>query len=114
MNWYLTALKKYATFSGRARRKEFWMFVLFHSLAALVAGVVDAVLGWGLWLTIVYVLFSFIPTLAVSVRRLHDTDRVGWWLLISLIPLAGIVLLVFHVIEGTSGRNQYGPDPKSA
>ncbi|MFF7738270.1 MULTISPECIES: DUF805 domain-containing protein [unclassified Streptomyces] len=114
MNWYLAALKKYATFSGRARRKEFWMFALFHSLAVLVAGILDAVLGWGLWLTIVYALFSFVPTLAVSVRRLHDTDRTGWWLLIGFVPLAGIVLFVFDVIEGTSGGNQYGPDPKGA
>ncbi|MFF4983859.1 DUF805 domain-containing protein [Streptomyces sp. NPDC001046] len=114
MNWYLTALRKYATFSGRARRREFWMFVLFNSLAATVAVILDAVLGWGPWLTLVYVLFSLIPSLAVGVRRLHDTARSGWWLLIGLVPLAGIALLVFAVIEGTSGRNGYGPDPKIA
>ncbi|MER6464545.1 DUF805 domain-containing protein [Streptomyces sp. NPDC001288] len=114
MNWYLAALRKYATFSGRARRSEFWLFTLFNGLAVLLAGILDGVLGWGLWLTFVYLLFVFVPTLAVAVRRLHDTGRAGWWLLIALIPFGGIVLLVFDVLEGTSGRNKYGPDPKAA
>ena len=112
MNWYLDVLKKYAVFSGRARRQEYWMFVLINLLVAIAIAIVEAIIGTAPLLGMLYALGVFIPSLAVAVRRLHDTNRSGWWLLIGLIPLIGaIVLLVFFVSEGTRGANQYGDDP---
>ena len=121
MSWYLQALKKYAVFSGRSRRMEYWYFVLFNIIVSIVLGVIDGLLGTsgssagaGL-LSGIYGLAVLIPSLAVTVRRLHDTDRTGWWILIALVPLIGvIVLLVFALLEGTPGDNQYGPNPKGA
>ncbi len=119
MDWYLKVLKNYFGFSGRARRKEYWMFFLFNLVIAIVLGIVDNMAGlvsdsgYGV-LGSLYALAILIPSIAVGVRRLHDTGRTGWWLLIGLIPLIGaIVLLVFFVLEGTSGPNEYGPDPKA-
>jgi uncharacterized membrane protein YhaH (DUF805 family) len=121
VSWYLEALKKYAVFSGRARRMEFWYFVLFNLVVYIVLSLIDALLGTynivsgvGL-LSGIYSLAVLIPTLALWVRRLHDIDRTGWWILINLIPLIGtIVLLVFALTPGTPGSNRYGPDPKQA
>ncbi len=113
MEWYLNVLKNYAVFSGRARRKEYWMFVLFNLIISCVIAVVEAMVGSPGWLGAIYFLVVFIPSIAVSIRRLHDTDRSGWWLLIALIPLLGsLVLLVFFVLEGTAGDNGHGADPK--
>ena len=119
MNWYLEALKKYATFEGRARRKEYWFFVLFNVLAIIVLEILDVVLGtfsketgFGL-LSGLYAIAVLLPSLAVTVRRLHDTDRSGWWILINFIPLIGaIVLLIFTLLDGTPGSNRFGPNPK--
>ena len=119
MNWYLEVLKKYAVFSGRARRKEYWFFVLFNLIISLVLTFIDSALGtlneetgYGL-LSGVYSLAVLIPSLAVAVRRLHDTGRTGWWLLIGLIPLIGlIVLLIFFVQDSKPGDNEYGSNPK--
>ncbi|TMH09563.1 MAG: DUF805 domain-containing protein [Betaproteobacteria bacterium] len=120
MNWYLQALKKYADFSGRARRREYWFFVLFNIIISIVLTVCDVVLGTynaaasiGI-LTGIYTLAVLIPGIAVSVRRLHDTGRSGWWLLIVLVPLIGwIVLLIFMLIDSQPGQNAYGPSPKT-
>jgi uncharacterized membrane protein YhaH (DUF805 family) len=119
MNWYFNVLKQYAVFKGRARRKEYWFFILFNLIASVVltvidfmTGLLDAELGIGL-LSGLYSLAVLIPSLAVTVRRLHDTDRSGWWLLIGLVPLIGaIVLLVFMLLDGTPGDNQHGANPK--
>ena len=112
MNWYLGALKKYAVFSGRARRMEFWIFVLFNIIIGCILGIIDAVVGTVV-LGAIYSLAVFIPSIAVTVRRLHDTDRSGWWYFIILIPLIGlIVLLVFMVLDGTPGPNRFGDNPK--
>lgn len=119
MNWYLQVLKKYAVFSGRARRAEYWMYTLFNIIISVALGILDLVLGTynpeagiGL-LGGVYALAVLVPSLAVSIRRLHDTNHSGWWLLIGIIPIIGaIVLIVFMVREGTRGSNQYGHDPK--
>ena len=121
MSWYLEALKKYAVFSGRSRRMEYWYFVLFNIIVAVVLALIDTLLGTfnvvqgvGL-LSGIYGLAVLIPALAVTVRRLHDIDRTGWWIFINLIPLIGtIVLLVFELTPGTPGSNSYGPDPKQA
>lgn len=121
MNWYIQVLKKYAVFSGRARRKEYWMFVLFNIIFAVVAVILDNILGtsfqgagYGLFY-LLYGLAVIIPSIAVGVRRLHDTDRSGWWLLICLIPIiGGIWLIVLLATAGTAGENKYGADPKAA
>ncbi len=115
MHWYLEGLKKYAVFCGRARRKAYWMFVLFNVIIALVIGIIEGLVGSPGVVGILYSLAVLIPGIAVSVRRLHDTNRSGWWLLISLIPLIGfVVLLVFMVQDSQPGANQYGPNPKAA
>ena len=113
MNWYLGCWKKYAEFSGRARRQEYWMFFLFNILAFVAIGIVDAVLGTSGALCGLYNLAALIPGLAVFVRRLHDTDHSGWWWLISFIPLIGvIILLVFICSDSKPGENRFGPNPK--
>ena len=115
MNWYLKVLKNYAVFDGRARRKEYWMFVLFNILVVFVAAfALGLIVGAGaVNLVYLYNLAILIPALAVGVRRLHDTGRSGWWLLISLVPIVGgIVLLVFFVQDSKPGQNEYGPNPK--
>jgi len=119
MNWYLEVLNKYAVFEGRARRKEYWSFVLFNVLISIALGVIDRLTGnvnleTGLGLLSgIYGLGVMIPGMAVSVRRLHDTDRSGWWLLITFVPVLGaIVFFYFMVIDGNSERNDYGPSPK--
>ncbi|WP_340609928.1 DUF805 domain-containing protein [Xenorhabdus bharatensis] len=114
MNWYVQVLKNYADFSGRARRKEYWMFYLFNMLALLAVFILSSLLGEtiGLILVVLYVVITFIPSLAVSVRRLHDSNRSGWWLLLNIIPAGGIVVFIFTLLEGTEGSNEYGADPK--
>ena len=98
MNWYLGCWKKYADFSGRARRQEFWMFVLFNCLASVALGVVDGILGTKGGLGGLFSLAVLIPSLAVSVRRLHDTDRSGWWILVNIIPLIGWIGSLFCLV----------------
>ena len=113
MQWYLAVLKQYAVFTGRARRKEYWMFTLFNLIAAAVLGFVDGVSGGFGALGALYILAVFIPNLAVSVRRLHDSGRSGWWLLLGLIPLiGGFVLLFFMVQDSEEGENEFGENPK--
>lgn len=132
MNWYLKVLKNYADFSGRARRKEFWMFTLFNIGICIIFGILDGILnavfsGIGI-LSYLYLLVVLVPSIAVAVRRLHDTNRSGWWVLIGLtsvigrfLPLiggvlsiiGGIILLVFYVQNGTPGTNRFGNDPKT-
>jgi len=113
MEWYIAVLKKYAVFSGRARRKEYWMFFLFNIIISIVLGFVEGLIGSPGIIAMVYSLALLIPGIAVSVRRLHDTGRSGWWLLIGLIPLVGfIVLIVFMVQEGSENDNEFGSNPK--
>ena len=113
MNYYLSVLKKYAVFSGRARRAEYWYFVLFNMIIGIVLGIIDGGIGSGSILSGIYPLAVLIPSIAVSVRRLHDTNHSGWWLLINLLPLIGtIILVVFLVRDSQPGKNQYGPNPK--
>jgi uncharacterized membrane protein YhaH (DUF805 family) len=120
MQWYAKVLRQYADFSGRARRTEYWMFTLVNVIIGLVLSLVDEVVfvGPGLsttgWLGTIYSVALIIPTLAVGARRLHDTGRSGWWQLIALIPLIGvIVLIVFFALEGQRSTNAHGPDPKA-
>jgi uncharacterized membrane protein YhaH (DUF805 family) len=120
MDWYLEALKKYAVFEGRSRRKEYWFFGFFNAIFSVVLVIADVLFGTsgglsspGL-LSGLYTLGVFLPALAVLVRRLHDTNRSGWWVLISFLPLIGVlVLLFFSLQEGQPGENQYGISPKA-
>lgn len=120
MNWYLDVLtKKYAEFSGRARRQEFWMFALFNIIASIVLSIIDQVaIAPAVGAPVVGSLYSLavlIPSIALWVRRLHDTGRSGWWLLIAFVPCVGaIVLLVFAIMDSEPGPNAYGPNPKGA
>ena len=113
MNYYLDVLKKYAIFNGRARRKEYWMFFLFNIIISIVLAFVEPMIGTKSIIAILYSLALLIPGIAVAVRRLHDTNHSGWWLLIGLVPIIGaIILLVFMVRDSQSGENQYGSNPK--
>ena len=115
MNWYLEVLKKYAEFNGRARRTEFWMFVLFNFIIAVVLNLIARMIGFLSFLSILYGLAVLCPSIAVGARRLHDTNRSGWLQLIGLIPVVGaIVLIVFCAQEGEAKDNQYGPNPKAS
>ena len=114
MKYFIEVLKKYAKFKGRARRKEYWMFILFYLIFAIAAAVLDEILGSQPVISIVYGLVLILPTLAVTVRRLHDTNHRGWWILIVfVVPLIGaIVLLVFTLLDSDVGNNWYGKNPK--
>jgi len=111
-----TCLNKYATFSGRARRSEYWYFFLFMMIVNIVASVLDSVIFGDMpLLYLIATLGLLVPSIAAGVRRLHDTDKSGWWLLLGLIPVVGvIVLIVFFSQRGTVGSNQFGPDPLQA
>lgn len=144
MEWMLMPLRRYAEFSGRSRRKEYWMYVLLLLIVSLVIGFLEGALGltgmvgpYGP-LSALFLLATFVPSLAVGVRRLHDTNRTGWWMVLPIAPylvaalllasgnlalagtigmlglLGAIVVLVFLVLDGTKGPNRYGPDPKGA
>jgi uncharacterized membrane protein YhaH (DUF805 family) len=117
MHWYLEVLKKYTLFTGRARRSEYWYFVLFNLVAGIVLAMLDAAIrkitGFGP-LGMLYALAVLVPGIAVSIRRLHDTDRSGWWLLLGLVPLVGLVLIVFLVEDSMASTNRFGQNPKLA
>ena len=113
MEWYLKVIKQYADFNGRARRTEFWMFVLFNIIISGVLTFVDELIGTSYILSGLYALFVLIPGLAVAVRRLHDTGRSGWWIFINLVPLIGTIwLIVLWAQDSQPGDNEYGPNPK--
>ena len=123
MEWYLKVMRdNYANFNGRARRKEYWMFTLFFLLFALLAGFVIGILSAAgetvamiaIILAVVWYLAHLVPSLAVTVRRLHDTGKSGWFYLLAIIPyIGGLIIFIFTVIEGDKGDNKYGPDPKA-
>lgn len=120
MNWYFHCLTKFAEFKGRAQRKEYWYFVLISIVIFVALNIVDHSIGTvvsksgiGLFSGF-YSVVVFIPNIAVSIRRLHDTNRTGWWILVNFIPLIGLlILLVFFVLDSTPGDNRFGPNPKS-
>ncbi|MEL7197664.1 MAG: DUF805 domain-containing protein [Pseudomonadota bacterium] len=121
MGWMILPLQRYFDFQGRSRRKEYWMFFLLIIIGAVVAGIIDGVLGMagsvgGLYgpATLLWLLAIIIPSLACQVRRFHDQDKSGWFVLLGFIPIVGgIIVLVFMCLEGTTGPNSYGPDPKN-
>ncbi|MDE3212437.1 MAG: DUF805 domain-containing protein [Bacteroidota bacterium] len=129
MKYYLHVIKNYAVFSGRARRSEYWYFVLFNILFSILAAILDNLIGSTFSITstitgeptslyygyiyLLYFLFCIVPSISVGVRRLHDTGRSGWWYFICLVPFVGeVVLLVFFFMDSIPGENQFGPNPK--
>jgi uncharacterized membrane protein YhaH (DUF805 family) len=108
-----TCFQKYIDFAGRAIRSEYWYWVLFHFIVLIVANIIDMmILGNTGIFSVIVSLGLFLPSLAVAVRRLHDTDRTGWWILIGLVPLVGaIILIVMMVQRGTVGPNRFGAEP---
>jgi len=135
MEWATLPLKRYAEFTGRSRRKEYWMFVLLSIGIYLIASILDRIAGMngmiaGTYgpITALVALGLLVPSLAVSIRRLHDSDRSGWQLLLGWVPMFGtthpgwwllvsmvgkIIMLIFMVLEGTRGANRFGADPKA-
>ena len=121
MKWYLLALRRSFSFAGRSSRREYWFFTFVNLLIYVLMASIDAGLGvfdsdemLGTWSSI-YLLAVFLPTLSLSVRRLHDVDRSGWWFLITLVPWVGaFALLAFMALKGTVGRNRYGLGPAAA
>ncbi len=119
MNWYVEVLKKYAVFEGRAGRSEYWYFVLFNFIISVVLSLIDHFTGtysntfdMGL-LGSLYSLAVLVPALAVTARRLHDTGRSGWWMFISLVPLIGVIALIYFTVQDSDpGDNAYGPKPR--
>ncbi|GGP24644.1 DUF805 domain-containing protein [Silvimonas amylolytica] len=121
MNWYVAVLQNYTGFTGRARRKEFWMFALCNLIINLILRVADHLFGFFILtpegsigiLGTIYGLAVLIPSLAVAVRRLHDGDHTGWWLFMVLLPIVGsIILLVFMLQQSSPGTNRFGPSPR--
>jgi len=134
MEYMLMPLKRFFDFSGRSRRKEFWLWILLYVIIYVVAMILDVQLGLGGSsqtssnygdgnvgvsasfnggiLTLAWALIALIPTLAVTVRRLHDVDKSGWFILLGLIPLVGFYLLYLYCQPGTAGPNRFGADPK--
>jgi uncharacterized membrane protein YhaH (DUF805 family) len=120
LDWMLMPLRRYADFSGRSRRKEYWMFVLGVLIAMIVLSIIEGIVGMsgmvgGVYgpLTTLLGLGVIVPSIACQVRRFHDQDKSGWFVLLALIPfLGGLIVLVFMCLEGTKGPNRFGEDPK--
>ncbi|MDO4697902.1 MAG: DUF805 domain-containing protein [Pasteurellaceae bacterium] len=121
MNWYFEVLKKYATFTGRARRKEYWFFTLFNTIIVFLLAILDDTVGTFGAISLIYMLATFLPNLAVAIRRLHDTGRSGWWILICLLPVIGFIIFIIFMcmdsqtgnqLDSQTGSNKYGPNPK--
>ncbi|MFT6274111.1 MAG: uncharacterized membrane protein YhaH (DUF805 family) [Halioglobus sp.] len=111
MQYFTNALKKYADFSGRATRQEYWMYILFYMVFYIVLAMVGGVLGLSI-LTTVFSLGLLVPTISLAARRLHDTGRTGWWQLLSLVPIVGSIVLIVFLVQDSHDDNPYGPNPK--
>ncbi len=112
MEYFMDAIKRYAEFSGRARRKQYWMFILFYFIFSIVVSIVDSILGTA-FLGMIFGLAMLVPSLAIGARRLHDTGRTGWWQLIYLVPLIGLIVMIVFLVQDSHPDNEYGPNPKA-
>ena len=112
MEYFIAAIKKYVEFNGRACRREYWMFVLFYVIFYLVLAVIDSLVGTPLF-TFIYSLGLLLPCISIAARRLHDTGRSGWWQLIALIPILGLIILIVFLVQDSHENNKYGPNPKA-
>ncbi len=114
MGWYLAVIKQYAVFSGRSRRKEYWMFTLINTVISIVLSLIDGAIGSSGVLQGIYVIAVLLPSIGVAIRRLHDTGHSAWWVLIPLVPIIGaIIMIIFLVKDSEPGENRYGPNPKA-
>lgn len=113
MEWYLKVIRNYIGFQGRARRTEYWMFTLFNVIFSIVIGLLDSILDLHSGLSGLYSLAVLLPSIAVGVRRLHDTGRSGLWLLLGFIPIVGAIVLLVFMCQDSQDDNQYGPNPKA-
>ncbi|MCK4710975.1 MAG: DUF805 domain-containing protein [Gammaproteobacteria bacterium] len=113
MGYFLGAFSKFADFSGRAQRKEYWIFILIYMLIYIALAVIDAFLGT-MVLALIFSLVLLVPSISIATRRLHDTGRTGWWQLIAIIPLIGIIVLIVFLVQDSHDENSYGPNPKLA
>jgi len=118
MNWFLMAMRKYANFSGRSQRAEYWWFFLVYFLLMILAVFIDVALGLTMGesgvgvLTLMLILLFFIPVISVGVRRLHDIGRSGWWMLLMIVPFGSLVLMVMAMLDSKPETNKWGPSPK--
>ncbi|WP_088013292.1 DUF805 domain-containing protein [Gottfriedia acidiceleris] len=113
MEWYLKVLKNYAVFNGRARRTEYWMFFLFNAIITIILSFLQSLADIDKILTGIYGLLTILPNLAVGARRLHDSGKSAWWLLIGIIPFIGtIILIIFFCLDSEEGDNRFGANPK--
>lgn len=110
-NLYISVLKNYVGFEGRAQRKEYWVFTLINAIIIVLLSLLGSMADILAIFYMLYSLATLLPSIAVGVRRLHDTNRSGWWMLLSLIPIANLVLIVFLAQAGTDGENRFGPVP---
>lgn len=111
MDYFTDPLKKYADFEGRARRKEYWMFILCYIIINVVLSILDVFGGTG-FLSSIFGIAMFIPLLSLGARRLHDTSRSGWWQLIYLVPLIGVIVMIVFLAQDSHDANDYGQNPK--
>lgn len=107
MNYFLDAFKQYAEFSGRASRQQYWMFFLFYLIIYIILSVIDSALGTFV-LSTIYAIAAFIPSISIAARRLHDTGKSGWWQLIVLIPVLGLIGIIFLLAQAGQADNEYG------
>ena len=114
--WFLMCVRnKYADFNGRARRKEYWMYVLVYCILFSIVALIESFLGLRSFLTGIVSLALLVPSLAVGVRRLHDVGKPGWWLLACLVPILGILYLLYLAVQDSQpGTNMWGPNPKAS
>ena len=108
---YIEVLQKYAVFDGRAKRSEYWLFMLIHVIISIILGLIPLVLDWFLVVEVVYFLALLVPVLAVGARRLHDSGKSGWLQLILLIPLIGWIIVIILMALPSDEDNKYGPRP---
>lgn len=111
--WYTKVVKNFVVFQGRASRSEYWMFQLFNALIMFGIIIVEAMIYEQPIIGVIYILAMILPNLSVSVRRMHDTGRSGWWLLVSFVPVVGgLIFLIFTLLASEAGSNRFGPNPK--
>ena len=112
MEYFIGGIKKYADFTGRARRKEYWLYLLFYFIFSVLVNVIDLSLGT-IFIGTIYSLALLLPSLAMGARRLHDTGRSGWWQLLNFIPIIGWIILIVFFVQDSEDENEYGPNPKA-
>ena len=109
MEYFLDAFRKYADFAGRTTRQQYWMYILIYVVISVVLSIIDAAIGTAV-LSAIFSVVMLVPSISIATRRLHDIGRSGWWQLIGLIPLLGIIILIVFLVQDSHGDNEYGPN----